>query len=101
MEEYLSDADKVKLAEKKNLILTALYKRISRFKEKILESLDENNKFKIKQTNCLFIYTKFKSVCQKTLNFRRYICRRKKFYAELMKSFSEYGFERPIDKTTD
>lgn len=48
MEEYLSDADKVKLARKKNLTLTALYKRLLRFKEKILESLDENNKFKIK-----------------------------------------------------
>lgn len=44
MDDYLSGADRMKLAKKKNLTLGALYKRVSRIKEKILENLLKRNK---------------------------------------------------------
>lgn len=46
MDDYLSGADRMKLAKKEDLTLGALYKRISRIKEKILENLSKitNNK---------------------------------------------------------
>ena len=44
MDDYLSGADRMELAKKKDLTLGALYKRVSRIKEKILKSLLKNNK---------------------------------------------------------
>ena len=41
--DYLSGTDRMKLAQSKNLTLWALYKRISRIKEKLSENLCKNN----------------------------------------------------------
>ena len=43
MEEYLSGADKRKLAKEKNLTLGALYTKVSRIKNKIMEHLEKSN----------------------------------------------------------
>ena len=48
IEDYASGADKIKLAEEKNLTLGALYKRLSRIKEKLSENLYKINRQKKK-----------------------------------------------------
>ena len=46
--DYLSGTNRMKLAQSKNLTLGALYKRISRIKEKLSENLCKNNRQKKK-----------------------------------------------------
>lgn len=43
MEEYLSGADKGKLAKERNLTLGALYTKVSRIKDKIMKYLEKQN----------------------------------------------------------